>query len=52
MTGRSLVRRSPTVCGVSECNFETSVMRRRKSTTAFEPRNGSVASEEINADVG
>jgi hypothetical protein len=27
-TGRSLVRRSPTDCGVSKCNLETSSMRR------------------------
>ena len=27
-TGRSLDRRSPTECGVSECDLETSTMRR------------------------
>jgi len=27
-TGRSLVQRSPTECGVSECDNEASVMRR------------------------
>jgi len=27
-TGRSLVQRSTTVCGVSECDLETSTMRR------------------------
>ena len=27
-SGRSLVQRSPTECGVSECNRETSTMRR------------------------
>jgi hypothetical protein len=27
-TGRSLVRRSPTECGVSECNLEASTVRR------------------------
>ena len=37
---------------MSECHLETSVMRRRRSITAFEPRNGNVASEEINVDVG
>ena len=52
MTGRSLVRRSPKERGVSECDLETSVLGRSRSTTAFEPRNGNVASEEINADVG
>jgi len=29
-TGRSLVQRSPTDCGVSKCGFETSKMRRPK----------------------
>jgi len=52
VTGRPLVRRSPKECGVFECDLETSVMRRRRSTTAFEPRNGNVASDEINVDVG
>jgi hypothetical protein len=27
-TDRSLVQRSPTVCGVSECDLEASIMRR------------------------
>jgi len=27
-SGRSLVRRSPTDCGVSECDLETSLMKR------------------------
>ena len=31
-TGRSLVRRNPTECGVSECDCETSKMRRPWST--------------------
>jgi hypothetical protein len=26
--GRSLIQRSPTECGVSECNCEASIMRR------------------------
>jgi len=28
-TGRSLVQRSPTECGVSECDLETSTMRHK-----------------------
>ena len=35
-TGPSLVRRSPTECGVSECGLETSMMGPR-STSVFEP---------------
>jgi len=31
-SGRSLVQRSPTECGVSECDRESSVMRRPWST--------------------
>ena len=37
MTGRSLVQRSPTECGVSECDRGTS-QRRRRSTSAVELR--------------
>ena len=33
--GRSLVQRSPTECGVSECNFEASVMRRPWPTSGY-----------------
>ena len=33
-TGRSLVRRSPTVCGMSEIDLETSEMRRYRPTRA------------------
>jgi hypothetical protein len=35
--GRSLSQRSPTECGVSECNHETSTIRPRP-TGAVEPR--------------
>jgi hypothetical protein len=35
-SGRSLVQRSPTECGVSECDLETSTMRRRRPTRAVE----------------
>jgi hypothetical protein len=34
---RSLVRRSPTVCGVSECDLENSTVRRPRTTRADEP---------------
>ena len=34
--GRSFVQRSPTECGVSECDLETSTMRRPGSTRAVE----------------
>ena len=37
-TGRSLVQRSPTECGVSECDLETSTMRKpRPSGGTVEP---------------
>jgi hypothetical protein len=35
-TGRSLVQRSPTGCGVSECDLETSTVRRPWATGAVE----------------
>ena len=35
--GRSLVQRSPTVYGVSECDLETSTVRRPRTTRAVEP---------------
>jgi hypothetical protein len=38
-TGRSLIQRSPTKCGVSECDLETSTMRRPRPTRALEPWN-------------
>ena len=31
-TGRSLVQRSPTECGVSECDRDASIMRRQSPT--------------------
>jgi hypothetical protein len=37
-SGRSLIQRSPTVCGVSECDFQTSSMMRPRPSRAFEPR--------------
>jgi hypothetical protein len=36
-TGWSLVRKSPTECGVSECDLEASIMRRPRPTRAVEP---------------
>jgi hypothetical protein len=36
-TGRSLIPRSPTDCGVSECNLETSTKRKPMPTRAVEP---------------
>ena len=36
-TGRSLVQRSPTECGVSECNLEASVMKKSWLTGAVAP---------------
>jgi len=36
-TGRSLVQRSPTECGVFECDPETTTARRPWSTRAVEP---------------
>jgi len=36
-TGRSLVQRSPTECGVSECVLEISTMRSPRPTKALEP---------------
>jgi hypothetical protein len=35
-TGRSLFQRSPTECGLSECDLETSAMRRLSPTGAAE----------------
>ena len=35
--GRPLVQRSPTVCGVSECDLETSTVMRPRTTRAVEP---------------
>jgi hypothetical protein len=35
--GRSLVQRSPTECGVSECDREASIMRGSGTTRAVEP---------------
>ena len=40
-TGRSLVQRSPTECGVSECDLETSKLRMPSPTSAVKPgKNG------------
>ena len=36
-TNRSLVQRSPTECGVSECGLETSTKRRPKPIRAVKP---------------
>ena len=40
--GRSLVQRSPTECGVSECDREASIMKRPWPTRAVEPQRKSV----------
>ena len=37
-TGRSHAQRIPNECGVSECDLETSTMRRTRSTRAVKPR--------------
>jgi len=37
-TGRSLFQRGATECDVSECNFETSTMRRPSPTRVVESR--------------
>ena len=37
VTGESLVRRSPTECDVSECDLETSTIRRSRPARAVEP---------------
>ena len=36
--GRSLVQRSPTDCGLSECDLKTSKMRRLRETRGFQRR--------------
>jgi hypothetical protein len=36
-TGRSFVLMSPTKCGVSECNLETSTTRTLRPTKAVDP---------------
>ena len=36
-SGGSRVQRGPAECGVSECDFETSKMRRSRPTIAVEP---------------
>ena len=36
-TGRSLVQRSPTDCGVSECDLGTSKIRKPRPARAVEP---------------
>ena len=41
-SGWSLVQRSPTYCGVSESDLETSTMRRPGPTRAVEPWGGGV----------
>ena len=36
-TGQSVVQRSPTECGVSTCDLETSAMRRPKPNSVVKP---------------
>jgi hypothetical protein len=38
-TGRSLVQSSPNECNVSECDLETSTIRRSRPTSAADPRD-------------
>ena len=40
VTGRSPVQRTPTECGVSECDLETSMMKRLRPTTVVELGRG------------
>jgi len=42
-TGRSPVQRSPTECGVSECDSRNSTIRRSRSTRAAEPKTKCVS---------
>jgi len=37
-TGRTLVLRNPTECGVSECDLETSARKRSKLTSDVKPQ--------------
>jgi hypothetical protein len=37
VTGQSLVQRIPTECDVSDCDLETSTMRRPRSARSKEP---------------
>ena len=39
-SGSSLLQRSPTECGMSECDLETSTMKRPRPTRSVEPREG------------
>ena len=38
-TGRSLVQRSPTECGVSDCDLETSAKKQHRPTRVVKPQN-------------
>ena len=53
-TARSLVQRSPTECGVSECDLETSTKEKSRPTRIFDPReqikNYSVTATEMCKD--
>jgi len=40
VTGRSPVQRTPTECGVPECDLETLMMRRPRPTTVGESGGG------------
>ena len=40
VTGRSPVQRTPTECGVPECDLETLMMRRPRPTTVVESGGG------------
>jgi len=42
-SGRSLIQRSPTECGVSEWDREASIMRKRWPTTGYYARKKSIS---------
>jgi hypothetical protein len=44
-SGGLCIQRSPTGCGVSECDFETSKTRRRRPTWAVEPQKENFISQ-------
>ena len=46
-TGRLPVQRTPTECDVSECDLETSMMRRPRPTTVVESVEGGGVTEQV-----
>jgi hypothetical protein len=51
VSGRSLVRRSPTECGVSECDLGTSTVRMPRSTRSVETRKQQRVACNVNINV-